>query len=104
MTTQNGRRVGLLLAGAVTSLAIAGLTGLAGCSSSSKVQQPLNDAAVTKQLEGPGEVGWGADGFSNWFEKCDDHGHRVFVLFHNDGEYGSVSAIDDPSCPNTHRP
>ena len=38
------------------------------------------------------------DGFNNFAEKCDDHGNRVFVIFHGDGTYGSVFAMKDPTC------
>ena len=38
------------------------------------------------------------NGFNNFAEKCDDHGNRVFVIFHKDSAYGSVFAMKDPTC------
>ena len=71
---------------------------VAGCSPSSKITQPFQDAPVSGMLKGPAEIGTMPDGFNNFAEKCDDHGNRVFVIFHSDGAYGSVFAMKDPTC------
>ena len=53
---------------------------------------------MSHRISGPAEVGSMPDGFNNFAEKCDDHGNRVFVVFHSDGAYGSVFAMKDPTC------
>jgi hypothetical protein len=63
-----------------------------------KITEPYNDARVSHQIGGPAEVGSMPDGFNNFAEKCDDHGNRVFVIFHSDSAYGSVFAMKDPTC------
>jgi hypothetical protein len=70
---------------------------LAGCSQ--KSLEPYRDAPVSGHQSSPAEVIEMPDGFSNVADKCDGHGHRVYVVFHNDGSYGSVAAISDPTCP-----
>lgn len=81
---------------AAAAMAAAALT-LAGCSQ--KAQEPFRDAPVSGHQSSPAEVIEMPDGFSNIADKCDGHGHRVYVVFHSDGSYGSVAAIADPSCP-----
>ncbi len=83
---------------AITATAAAALT-LTGCSQ--KMQEPFRDAPVSGHQSAPAEVIEMPDGFSNIADKCDGHGHRVYVVFHGDGSYGSVTAIPDPSCPAT---
>lgn len=84
----------------LAGLAIAGLALLAGCGLG-KITEPFNDAPVSHQIGGPAEVGSMPDGFNNFAEKCDDHGNRVFVIFHSDASYGSVYAMKDPTCAGT---
>jgi len=74
-----------------------GLAVLSGCGLG-KLVEPYNDAPVSHQIGGPAEVGSMPDGFNNFAEKCDDHGNRVFVIFHSDSAYGSVFALKDPTC------
>jgi len=81
---------------AITAAAAAALT-LTGCSQ--KIQEPFRDAPVSGHQSAPAEVIEMPDGFSNIADKCDGHGHRVYVVFHSDSSYGSVSAIADPACP-----
>ena len=78
---------------AVLALIAAGV--VTGCA---KITEPFNDAAVSGHVNGPAEVGSMPDGFNNFAEKCDDHGNRVFVIFHSDSAYGSVFARKDPTC------
>jgi hypothetical protein len=78
---------------AVIALAVAGV--VSGCA---KITEPFHDAPVSGHINGPAEVGSMPDGFNNFAEKCDDHGNRVFVIFHSDGAYGSVFAMKDPTC------
>lgn len=70
---------------------------LAGCSQ--KALEPFRDAPVSGHQSGAAEVIEMPDGFSNIADKCDGHGHRVYVVFHGDSGYGSVTAISDPTCP-----
>lgn len=65
----------------------------------SKVAEPYDDAGVSQHLTGEAQVASMPDGFSNWADKCDNHGHRVFVAFHSDSPYAAITAISDPSCP-----
>ena len=38
------------------------------------------------------------DGFSNAATKC-DHGNRVYVIYHGDNPYGTISVVpQDPTC------
>jgi PBP1b-binding outer membrane lipoprotein LpoB len=78
------------------ALCAAALT-VAGCSN--KAQQAYNDAPRTAtQNDGPAQVVTMPDGFSNVASKCDGP-NRVYVLFHSDGSYGSVSVVaNDPRC------
>ena len=95
MITIRLTRTKLTLCGlAAGALAIGGI--ITGCA---KITEPFNDAPVSHQIGGPAEVGSMPDGFNNFAEKCDDHGNRVFVIFHSDSAYGSVFAMKDPTCP-----
>ena len=82
------------ITGAVLAL---GVVMLSGCGFS-KIVEPYNDAPVSGQIHGSAEVGSMPDGFNNFAEKCDNHGNRVFVIFHGDKGYGSVFAMKDPTC------
>lgn len=79
------------------SIAGAGLLAIAltGC----KAAEPYNDSAVNSHLNGTAQAANMPDGFSNWSDKCDNHGNRVFTIFHGDSGYGSISVTRDPSCP-----
>jgi len=79
------------------ALSVLALAVLSGCGLG-KITEPYNDAPVSHQIGGPAEVGSMPDGFNNFSEKCDDHGNRVFVIFHGDSAYGSVFAMKDPTC------
>lgn len=80
---------------AVAALAIGALAFLSGCS---KYLEPFRDAPVNSHLTGPAEVATMPDGFSNWADKCDSHGHRVFVAYHGDDNRAAIAVIADPSC------
>lgn len=84
---------------ALAALAVVAALFVSGCSIG-KITEPYNDASVSHQIGGPAEVGSMPDGFNNFAEKCDDHGNRVFVIFHSDDAYGSVFAMKDPTCPS----
>lgn len=70
--------------------------GLTGCSQ--KYQEPYRDSHVSTHVNNPAEIHSNADGFSNYSEQCDGHGFRVFVLYHQDSPYGSISTQPDPKC------
>jgi hypothetical protein len=82
---------------AAIALTAAATLTLAGCSQ--KMQEPFRDAPVSGHQSAPAEVIEMPDGFSNVADKCDGHGHRVYVVFHGDSAYGAVTAISDPTCP-----
>ena len=73
------------------------VAALTGCSQ--KSLEPYRDAPVSGHQSAPAEVIEMPDGFSNIADKCDGHGHRVYVVFHSDGSYGSVAVMADPRCP-----
>lgn len=89
------------IAGALCALAVAFFLlsfAAAGCGSD-KSQEPFKDAPRSGQNnDDPAEVINMPDGFSNLATKCDGHGHRVYVVYHGDHTYGSVTAINDPRC------
>lgn len=79
---------------AVSTLAFA-ITLLAGCD---KAAEPFKDAPRSGTNSAPAKVIEMPDGFSNLATKCDD-GNRIYVVFHGDNTYGSVSVVPhDPSC------
>jgi hypothetical protein len=80
---------------ALAVLALIAAIVVTGCA---KITEPFNDTPVSHHINGPAEVGSMPDGFNNFAEKCDDHGNRVFTLFHSDSAYGSVFAMKDPTC------
>jgi hypothetical protein len=72
------------------------LLSTAGCS---KITEPWNDAKIEHKDDSPAEVYSMPDGFSNFATKCDRHGNRVYVLYHGDNPYGSMTVTpNDPSC------
>jgi hypothetical protein len=80
---------------AVAAAAILAAITLSGC----KATEPFQDAPVANRDKSPAEVYDMPDGYSNFAEKCDKHGNRIVVVFHNDGAYAGVTAIpNDPSC------
>jgi len=81
---------------AAAALAAIGTLAVTGCNG--KIVQPFNDSAVSGNISGPAEIGNMPDGFSNWSEKCDGHGFRVFIAFHGNRGYAAIAAVPDPSC------
>lgn len=81
---------------ALGGVLIAVLLGAVGCS---KFTEPWNDAKIEKKDDSPAEVYSMPDGFNNFSTKCDQHGNRVYVLYHNDQPYGGITVVpNDPSC------
>lgn len=68
------------------------------CDGDGKYSQHNNDAPTAKGNHEKADVGYMPDGFSNYATKCDRPGIRVYVLFHEDGPFGSITAIADPAC------
>lgn len=83
----------------ITAVTVLSLVSLSACLGG-KATESKNDAPSSngKGDGSPAAVYWMPDGFSNWSEKCDGHGFRVFVLFHNNAAYGGITAIADPAC------
>jgi hypothetical protein len=80
----------------VASVVLVG--ALAGCGAN-KVTEPFRDAPRGVTNSGAMDVVEMSDGFSNVGTKC-DHGNRIYVAFHNDAPYGSVTVVrQDPTCP-----
>lgn len=80
------RRVAVL----AVSLATA-ITALSGCGAS-KYTEPFKDAPRGETNSDPADLITFPDGFSNAATKC-DHGNRVYVLYHNNAAYGSVTVV-----------
>lgn len=82
----------------IAGLALLAVISLAGCSGyrnprgtgDSPVQQPVNS--------NPAEVVEFPDGFMNVADKCDGHGHRVFVVTHTNNTV-TPFVINDKTCP-----
>jgi hypothetical protein len=94
LTINITRRTAILMLAAIGALLL--VTFVAGCSQ--KQQEQFKDAPTGARDTTPVEVYDNGDGFSNWSEKCDKHGNRVFVAFHSDGAYAAITAIKDPTC------
>ena len=79
---------------------IAGLTLLAGLSlTGCKGNEWNQDAPVSSRDRSPAEAYDMPDGFSNFASKCDLHGNRVYILFHNSSSYGGIAVVPhDPTC------
>ena len=77
--------------GALLLASLLALTILIGCSN--KFQQQFKDAPRTSQVNSaPAEMIYMPDGFNNLATKC-DHGNRIYVSYHGDGDYGFGFAI-----------
>lgn len=76
-------------------LATVALVSLTAC----KATEQYNDAPSSNGGgdKSPAAVYAMPDGFSNWAEKCDGHGFRVFVAFHS-GSAPAIAAVADPTC------
>lgn len=95
MTITVSRRAASIVAAIAVLLVVA--FGIGACTQ--KHQEQFRDAPTSTRDKSPVEVYDNADGFSNWSEKCDRHGNRVFVAFHSDGSYAAITALADPTCP-----
>lgn len=84
----------IIAGGAVA--AVLALT-LAGCGD--KFTEPFKDAPRSHKENGaPMDLIRMSDGFSNVGNKCDGP-NMVYVLYHGDNPYGSLSVVkDDPRC------
>lgn len=86
------RRIALSVAGVAV-----GLIALTGCGD--KYTEPFRDAPRSATTnDKPADVIEMPDGFNNLATKC-DHGNRVYVTYHGDAGYGSVTVVKgDPTC------
>lgn len=69
-----------------------------GCSGLASITEPFNDAGVAGNINNPAYVGNMPNGFSNWAEKCDPHGFRVFVAFHGNDNRAAIAVVPDKTC------
>ncbi|WP_331732128.1 hypothetical protein OG613_47490 (plasmid) [Streptomyces sp. NBC_00015] len=90
-TRRTRRRIAIV--GASAALALI----LAGCGA--KFTEPFKDAPRSGKENGaPMDLIRMSDGFSNVGNKCDGP-NMVYVLYHGDNSYGSLSVVkDDPRC------
>lgn len=80
---------------AIAALSVTAL-GLTGCGD--KNNEPFKDAGVAGRNSAKADIIEMPDGFNNAATKC-DHGNRVYVTYHGDGSYGSLSVVKgDPTC------
>lgn len=79
-------------------IAVAAL-GLLATGCSEKAREQFRDAPRSGETNrNAADVITMPDGFSNIATKC-DHGNRVYVAFHGDSAYASLSVVAaDPSC------
>lgn len=85
---------------AVIALGVVTLTlTTAGACAPGKITEPFNDAPRSGIQNGnAADVVTFPDGFSNVSTKC-DHGNRLYVAFHGDGQYASIVVVPgDPTC------
>ena len=83
MTSTRARRT------AAAALAVVALFGLGACG---KYTEQFKDAKRGATNDSPADTITFPDGFSNAATKC-DHGNRVYVLFHEDNEYGGIAVV-----------
>lgn len=84
---------------AAAGLLLAAAFSVAACGSTTKAAQPGNDAPASGNDKSPAEIHAMPDGFPNFADKCDGHGHRVYTAFHGDSTAAAIAVITDPSCP-----
>lgn len=79
---------------ALAGWAVVALLGLSAC----KATTSGDDIPAARQVKISPEVHWNVDGYSNYTDGCDGHGFRVFVVFHDNNNYGAITAVPDPTC------
>lgn len=81
---------------ASATLAVVAMLSTAACD---KFSEPYKDDASRGASNfSPADTVSISDRFSNYTTKC-DNGNRVYVLFHSNGNYGSIAVVpSDPSC------
>lgn len=82
--------------GTAVGVGIAVALSLSACND--KATEQFRDAPIANRDRSAAEVYDMPDGFSNFSEKCDGHGNRVFVAFHNDSSYAAIAVVRDPTC------
>jgi hypothetical protein len=85
--------IGLIVASAAV------LATATACGLGDKITEPFQDAPRSGIVNSqPVDIITDADGFSNLATKC-DHGDRLFIAFHSNGAYASVTVSPhDASC------
>lgn len=88
------RRYGFKALGTLgVALAAAGAVGCAGDDKSHK-DSPTGRVDRTRA-----EITAMPNDFGNVANKCDGHGHRIFVTTNTDSTPSQLVVLDDPSCP-----
>lgn len=72
------------------ALILGGLMLVAGCGE--KLNEPYKDSGRGATNNSKADVLTFPDGFNNVATKC-DHGNRVYVTFHGDSPYGSITVV-----------
>jgi hypothetical protein len=73
-----------------TATAAMGLLLVTGCGE--KYAEPYKDAPRGATNDSKADLITFPDGFNNVATKC-DHGNRVYVTYHNDAPYGSITVV-----------
>jgi hypothetical protein len=74
-----------------TAAAVMGLLVVTGCGFD-KATEPYKDSARGSTNSGKADLITFPDGFNNVATKC-DHGNRVYVTYHADAPYGSITVV-----------
>ncbi|MEU9255733.1 hypothetical protein AB0D66_28280 [Streptomyces sp. NPDC048270] len=86
------------IAAAVALVAALALGTTGSALNGGKADQPFMDAPKGQINKQPMDVVVMSDGFSNLGTKCDGP-NRVYVIFHGNDKYGSVTVVpNDPRC------
>ena len=93
ITITVSKRAMFILAAIFATLVV--LAGVGGCA---RLTEPFNDAPISHKYDGPAIVGSMPDGYSNWSDKCDPNGFRVWTAFHGDGDRAAIAVLPDASC------
>src|SRR5215813_6172187 len=84
--------------GVVAAVAVGAIVGGAWLTGCAKFVEPFADAPTAGHQGSSMRVVENADGFSNVGQKCDGLGHMIFVVYHGDNGYGSVTVVNDKRC------
>jgi hypothetical protein len=84
----------------IAGILLSGLTIVSLSACDGKYTEPYKDAPIDGRDRTPAKIFEMPDGFSNFAFKCNGP-VGVYVIFHHDSPYGSISTVNnDPNCTN----